>query len=68
MSSVQQTKKPHQECASKYSMMMGLIYNVENSVEKIMKARDATLKYNNCIYFKQLQTENSNNNIIISLR
>lgn len=68
MSNVQHTKKPHQECASKYSIMMGLMYNVENSVEKMIKARDATQKYNNCIYFKQSQTENLNNNIIISLR
>jgi hypothetical protein len=46
---------------------MGLIYNVENSVEKMMKARDATQKYNNCIYFTQLQTEKINYNMI-SLR
>ena len=61
MSSVQQSKKQHHECASKYSTLMGLIYNVENSVEKIMKAREATQTYNDCIYFKQINIENFEN-------
>ena len=70
MNSVKTIKKSQADCSSNYSLLMGMLYNVEDSVEKMMKIQEASFKYNNCIYFKQLkeQKEQKNMDIIISFR
>lgn len=42
----------YNDCSSKYSTVMNMIYNVENNVERMMKSKEATIKYNECLYFK----------------
>ena len=42
----------YDDCSSKYSKVMGMIYNIENNVERMMKTKEATFKYNDCLYFK----------------
>lgn len=64
MSTSQSQYNQNNDCASKYSIMMGLIHNIEHSVEKMMKSREATIKYNNCIFIRQ--QKNKSNIIAIS--
>ena len=57
----------HNDCSSKYSTIMNMIYNVENKVEKMMKTREATIKYNDCLYLRDI-TKNTHHNIKPSYR
>lgn len=42
----------YNECFSKYTTIMSMLYNVENKVEKMMKSKEALFKYNECLYSK----------------
>lgn len=57
MNAVKNENKFHATCISEYSSMMKLFYNIENSVKRSMKAREATIYYNNCIYVRQKYKE-----------
>lgn len=48
----EKSKNRYNDCSSKYSAIMSMIYNVENNVERMMKSQEATFKYNECLYFK----------------
>ena len=57
MNAVENKNEIHITCNSEYSSMLKLFYNIENSVKRSMKAREATIYYNNCIYIRQKYKE-----------
>ena len=54
--------KKEKDCASKYANVMNILYNVEESVERMMKVKKASELYNKCLHIniKMNPTEHIN--------
>lgn len=57
----------YNDCSSKYTSIMSMIYNVENNVERMIKSKEALFKYNECLYSNG-NIEITKKNIPISFR
>ena len=49
--SSEKSTNTYNECSSKYTSIMSMIYNVENNVERMIKSKEALFKYNECLYY-----------------